>query len=277
MARKRMIDPSIWASTTFEALSCNDARLLVIWLFSNADDEGRLRGSIPVIRGSAFTFSAKTTDKDIDGWLNELVVLGYLIRYEADGFGYLQIIKWNEYQKIDKPTKSHFPAPQEGSATTSVILGEGSASDSLGLVSNRMEWKEIEQKGKAGKPASRLSPPLPDYASLKDKIPEGRIRLLWADYEAMCAGRRASNTIAESVLCAMLDKLLDKIATDGITPEAVCYGLEAAIMKQADNINYVLNAARGYNPPGKMPDKPPPKATALFKPKPGVEVSEAVE
>jgi len=74
----------------------------------------------------------------------------------------------------------------------------------------------------------------------------------------------------------MLSKLLDKIATDGITPEAVCYGLEAAIMKQADNINYVLNAARGHNPPGKMPDKPPPKATQLFKPKPGVEVSEAI-
>ena len=276
MARKRMIDPSIWASTTFEGLSCNDARLLVIWLFSNADDEGRLRGSLPVIRGSAFAFCDGITNAHIDGWLNELANLGFLVRYQAEGYGYLQLCKWHEYQKIDKPSPSHLPAPTDTDMNTSRILDEGSPNTPLAIVPNRMEWKEIEQKGKAGKPATRLSPPLPDYASLKGKIPEGRIRSLWADYEAMCAGRRASNTIAESVLCAMLSKLLDKIATDGITPEAVCYGLEAAIMKQADNINYVLNAARGHNPPGKMPDKPPPKATQLFKPKPGVEVSEAI-
>jgi hypothetical protein len=167
-------------------------------------------------------------------------------------------------------------ALEDGGENAHITFIEPSMNTHRTLTPNRMEWNEIEKNRRAGKPATRLSPPLPDYASLKGKIPEGRIRLLWADYEAMCAGRRASNTIAESVLCAMLSKLLDKIATDGITPEAVCYGLEAAIMKQADNINYVLNAARGYSPPGKMPDKPPPKATPMFSPKRGVEVSEEV-
>jgi hypothetical protein len=76
----------------------------------------------------------------------------------------------------------------------------------------------------------------------------------------------------------MLSKLIDKMETDGITPEAVCYGLEAAIMKQADNINYVLNAARGYNATtthhAPVGDK---KATTrMFTPKDGVEVSEVI-
>jgi len=63
----------------------------------------------------------------IDGWLRELEEGDHVRRYEVDGSQYLEIIKWLEHQKIDKPSKSRLPEfvevsrlsakPREASAT----------------------------------------------------------------------------------------------------------------------------------------------------------------
>lgn len=47
MARKRMIDPSIWINEDFGTLS-NLAKLVFIGLFSLADDEGRRKSKSSV-------------------------------------------------------------------------------------------------------------------------------------------------------------------------------------------------------------------------------------
>ena len=55
MARKRMIDPSIWQDEEFGSLSAN-AKVLFIGLFSNADDEGRIRANNAYIKSTVFMY-----------------------------------------------------------------------------------------------------------------------------------------------------------------------------------------------------------------------------
>ncbi|WP_316214152.1 hypothetical protein [Bradyrhizobium sp. SZCCHNR2032] len=51
----------------------------------------------------------------IGGWLDELERQGMIRRYVVDGYDYLEIVKWLEHQKIDRPTKSKMPTFAEGS------------------------------------------------------------------------------------------------------------------------------------------------------------------
>ncbi|WP_316210129.1 hypothetical protein [Bradyrhizobium sp. SZCCHNR3054] len=51
----------------------------------------------------------------IGGWLDELERQGMIRRYVVDGYDYLEIVKWLEHQKIDRPTKSKMPAFVDGS------------------------------------------------------------------------------------------------------------------------------------------------------------------
>lgn len=53
--------------------------------------------------------------KQIERWLGELEQEGCIVRYMVDGTSYLQICKWLSHQKIDKPSKSKFPAFDESS------------------------------------------------------------------------------------------------------------------------------------------------------------------
>ena len=55
MPTRRMIDPEIWQSETIAALT-RDQRLLFIGLFSNADDQGRLRAHPALIRSLVFPY-----------------------------------------------------------------------------------------------------------------------------------------------------------------------------------------------------------------------------
>ena len=53
MARKRMIDPSIWTSESFMSLR-NRQRLLFIGLISHADDYGKLKADPKSLKAKIF-------------------------------------------------------------------------------------------------------------------------------------------------------------------------------------------------------------------------------
>jgi hypothetical protein len=54
----------------------------------------------------------------IDGWLAELEREGCIVRYQVDGQNYIEICKWLNHQKIDKPSKSKIP-PFDGDSSVS--------------------------------------------------------------------------------------------------------------------------------------------------------------
>lgn len=113
MARIRTIKPEFPQSESIGKLS-RDARLLYIQLWTLVDDEGRTRASSRMLASLLYPY-----DDDarllIDGWLDELERGSHLRRYEVDGSQYLEICKWLEHQKIDRPSKSRLPAFAAGS------------------------------------------------------------------------------------------------------------------------------------------------------------------
>jgi len=109
MAPRRMVDPSIWQSETMAELTrCQ--RLLFIGLFSNADDQGRLRSHPAVVRATVFPYDDIPLD-EMKTDLASLIDGGFVLCYEADGKGYLQIINWWKYQSPQWAYPSKIPAP----------------------------------------------------------------------------------------------------------------------------------------------------------------------
>lgn len=107
MARIRSIKPEFPHSESMGNIS-RDARLTFILLWTIADDEGRLRGNSRMLASLLFPYDEDSRAL-IEGWLTELEGEGCIRRYSVDGASYLQIAKWREHQKIDKPSKSKFP------------------------------------------------------------------------------------------------------------------------------------------------------------------------
>ena len=113
MARIRTIKPEFPHSETVGKLS-RDARLLFIQLWTIVDDAGRARAASRMLASLLYPY-----DDDagvlIDGWLDELERMSCIRRYEADGSQYLEIVKWLDHQKIDRPTPSRLPEYRETS------------------------------------------------------------------------------------------------------------------------------------------------------------------
>jgi uncharacterized phage protein (TIGR02220 family) len=98
MPRKRMIDPTIWEDEHFGKLS-DKAKILFISCISNADDDGRLSGNQANLRATAFRFEDISL-KRIDELLNEIATsLKNFTVYSVNGCQYIQLQKWEEYQK----------------------------------------------------------------------------------------------------------------------------------------------------------------------------------
>jgi hypothetical protein len=108
MARIRTIKPELPHSETLGKVS-RDARLLFINFFTVADDEGRLRGNSRLLASLLYPFD-RDAEGLIDVWMSELSTIGAIRVYEVDGTTYVDIPKWLDHQKIDRPSKSRLPA-----------------------------------------------------------------------------------------------------------------------------------------------------------------------
>lgn len=113
MPRIRTIKPEFPQSESIGRLS-RDARLLFVQLWTLADDSGRARAASRMLASLLYPY-----DDDAPGligdWLDELQAEGMIQLYEVDGATYLQIVKWLDHQKIDRPSPSKFPGFDEAS------------------------------------------------------------------------------------------------------------------------------------------------------------------
>ena len=116
MARKRMIDPSIWADEGMAALSPRQ-QVLYIGLFSNADDEGRLKGSAAAIRLLLPAVYVDATVDEVGVDLGAVLhQMRQLVAYGHEGRAYLAFRNYAAWQKIAHPSPSVLPAPPEDTA-----------------------------------------------------------------------------------------------------------------------------------------------------------------
>lgn len=113
MARIRTIKPEFPQSESMGRVG-RESRLCFILLFTLADDAGRLRGNSRMLASLLYPYD-DDAKKHIDTWLSELHTEGCIVRYEIDGDQYIQINKWLQHQKIDRPSESKIPAFDEAS------------------------------------------------------------------------------------------------------------------------------------------------------------------
>jgi hypothetical protein len=109
VARKRMIDPNIWMSEDVGKLNLFE-RLLLIGMFSNADDEGKGRANPPLIRSLIFPYD-DIPIADIEAALEKIKQYIHIEIYEVDGSRYYKFSNWKKWQRVDKIQKSIIPEP----------------------------------------------------------------------------------------------------------------------------------------------------------------------
>lgn len=124
MARIRTMKPSFWGSGTIAELS-RDARLLLLGLISNADDDGRFLSSSAAILGDVYPNDQDVTPAKVSRWLSELTRVGVVYLYQAGAVRYGVLPSWHEHQVINRYTPSLLPEPDiecvpRGSRTASV-------------------------------------------------------------------------------------------------------------------------------------------------------------
>jgi hypothetical protein len=113
MARRRMIDPSIWDDPDVAKLD-HTGRLFFIGCFSNADDEGRLLASPAYLRSIIFKYDDLTLDqmKEIRDKVTQ--TCENLVLYENGNTQYLAFTKWRDYQSPSHAKSSRIPQPPPG-------------------------------------------------------------------------------------------------------------------------------------------------------------------
>lgn len=109
MARIRTIKPSFFASESVSLLPMR-TRLTWIGLWTHCDDEGRCQDNVKLIKAALWPLDDVSL-KDVESDLNTLADRRKITRYEVDGRRYLQIRRWHDHQRINRPSPSHIPAP----------------------------------------------------------------------------------------------------------------------------------------------------------------------
>jgi hypothetical protein len=115
MARARNIKPSIFKN---ELLGVADPLITILFisLWTLADKQGRLEDRPLRIRGETFPYRENL---DVNGYLTELVALGFIVRYEVDGVKIIEVVNFTKHQTPHSTEKqSELPANPIGKPVT---------------------------------------------------------------------------------------------------------------------------------------------------------------
>jgi len=169
MPRKRMIDPGIWRSEQVNTLP-RDARLLFIGMFSNADDAGRLHGSARFLKATIFPYDDDVTSAVVGSWRDEVIRSGLVVLYTNGGHEYLYLPTWRRHQRIDRPSESVLPSPEDSTSDLSIV-GDDSTNARRGLDEDSppIEYKVNEDKTTQGN-SREVKVDAPDGASTPGNI-----------------------------------------------------------------------------------------------------------
>lgn len=116
MAKRRMIDPSIWDDPDVGELS-GDAFKLFIGLISNADDDGRVEADPRKLKKIVFGYRDDLSSASVAAIRAELLGrLSSVVLYAVGDREYIALLRWCNYQTIarEKHVPSKLPPPSDG-------------------------------------------------------------------------------------------------------------------------------------------------------------------
>lgn len=98
---RRMITPEICRNEKVASLP-DAGRFLFIGIFSNADDDGRLKASPKFLKATIFPYDEDKTASQVTQLRDQCAVLGLIRLYSKNGTEYLDLPGWREHQLIRK-------------------------------------------------------------------------------------------------------------------------------------------------------------------------------
>jgi len=162
MARIRTIKPDFFTSLTIAELT-PEQRLTFIGLWTHADDAGRCIDDARLIKAAVWPIDDRTA-ADIEIDLKALTELSLITRYTLNRKRYIAVTNWKEHQRINRPTDSKLPAPEDGDPTPPDPVTRHD-SDSLSTHAHFSEDSPQERKGKEGNREGKGNPPTPRQSS----------------------------------------------------------------------------------------------------------------
>lgn len=128
MARIRSIKPETLSDPKSARLSDGAWRLWVsMWML--ADDTGRLPGDEAWLHAQVFW----ARPREVAPLLTELVEVGFVKFYEANGEEFCWVKNFNKHQRIDKPQPPKYPPPPEDSENVPGMIEEDSRNVPRGI------------------------------------------------------------------------------------------------------------------------------------------------
>lgn len=142
MSRIRTVKPDTFRSETLSEVSLAAERTF-IGLWTEVDDEGRIRERPAVINGALWSLRTDHTVRDLEDDLDELQAAGavdgeagLICRYEINGTKYIHLPSWKEHQRVNRPTPSRLPAcpncvPERGGVGGQATTGGNGGTETL--------------------------------------------------------------------------------------------------------------------------------------------------
>lgn len=162
MARIRTIKPEFFRSRSLARCS-RDARMTFAGLWCEADDFGRGVADARILKGGIWPLDDDISWQDVEKHLGELEETGHIVRYDANGEDFFEIVAWAEHQssayrrgKAIHPasdgTVPHDEACKELQAAPPIVLegkgkeGKGSASSDACVSEFDAIWSDYPRK-----------------------------------------------------------------------------------------------------------------------------------
>ncbi|MFC9973597.1 hypothetical protein ACFVH6_22150 [Spirillospora sp. NPDC127200] len=112
MARIRTIKPEFFTSLTIADLT-PEQRLTFIGLWTHVDDTGRCVDDPRLVKAAVWPLDDRTS-VDVEDDLRAIHAKALIVRYVVAGKRFIAVTGWAEHQKINRPSKSKFPSPDDG-------------------------------------------------------------------------------------------------------------------------------------------------------------------
>lgn len=155
MPRIRTIKPEFFTSLTVADLT-PEQRLTFIGLWTHVDDAGRCVDDSRLIKAALWPLDDRTT-ADIEIDLKALTESSLITRYVLNRKRYLAVTNWSEHQRINRPTPSKIPAPEQGEQPDPEPPTSGD-SDSRSAHAHLHEDSPPEGKGREGNREGKGTP-----------------------------------------------------------------------------------------------------------------------
>ncbi|MEU3917091.1 hypothetical protein [Streptomyces sp. NPDC029004] len=154
-----------------------EQRLTFIGLWTHCDDEGRAVDDARLIKAAVWPLDDRTA-ADVEGDLAALTESSLITRYTLNHKPYMAVNGWREHQRINRPTPSKLPAPEQGETipTPPPTSGDDDSSAPHAQLSEDSRPERNREQGREQGTGSREQDPsevasqLPVTAQLREDV-----------------------------------------------------------------------------------------------------------